>query len=135
MIRETELDENRAKYHFGCDTPSCPRTARVVINDPSFDRLPGPEEPVLGTVADALRRRRWSVGGVEGERTFCPDHSITVPDDDAEIVIRPRGRPRRDDLEGNTPGQIRKRMLLEKKERAEKRRAQKRNYHLKKRDS
>ncbi|AKJ72426.1 hypothetical protein AU099_gp83 [Gordonia phage GTE8] len=128
----------RTKTHFDgcvrikldCDTKSCERRTWITIPDADLGDLPGPEERPRGRVRARLARYGWTTPLDEtgaDNRTFCPTHSVIVRDDD-EIIDD-------DDVQfTETPFQARKRMLREKAERAEQRRAKQRQKYADKRN-
>ncbi|ATN89523.1 hypothetical protein KNT75_gp02 [Gordonia phage Kabluna] len=130
MILRTTTSDHEVVLRFGCDTRECPAKTKSVISDLADRAMPGPADPVPEFLATKLRQRGWSVDPIHPRaRTYCPEHSIVYPDEGEIIEHREPGRPRKDDLTGETPAQIRKRMLQEQRERTEKRRATRRRQY------
>ncbi|AXH50283.1 hypothetical protein SEA_EMIANNA_2 [Gordonia phage Emianna] len=140
MILRTETRPEGARIKLDCDTKSCSMKGWITIRDVDLEDLPRPEERPRGKVRTRLARHGWttSVDTTRTDnRTFCPLHSIKVPEDEI-VETRPRGRPRLDGAEETTeetPSQMRKRMLREKKARADQRRAQARKKYHEKRNT
>ncbi|AYB69720.1 hypothetical protein SEA_KIDNEYBEAN_2 [Gordonia phage KidneyBean] len=132
MILRTQTLVDRVRIKLDCDTKSCTRKGWVTIPDADLGDLPGPEERPRGKIRDRLARYGWTVAVDETKtdnRTFCPTHSVIVPDDEIEFIDED------DDIVIETPSQMRKRMLREKKARADQRRAQARKKYHEKRNT
>ncbi|UTN91365.1 hypothetical protein SEA_OUTIS_2 [Gordonia phage Outis] len=133
MILRTTTSDHEVILRFGCDSRGCEEGTKSVITDLTDRVMPGPADPVPEFIGTKLRQRGWSVDPIHPRaRTYCPEHSIVYPDEGEIIEHREPGRPRKDDLTGETPAQIRKRKLQEKRERTERRRAYQREYRARK---
>ncbi|QAU07051.1 hypothetical protein SEA_BIPAUNETO_2 [Gordonia phage BiPauneto] len=114
MILKNELAKDGAATLFvACDSPSCEKTISATFHDYGID-FPGPSSQLQGRYLDRLRKRGWSVGRNDPTHTYCPDHTVRIPEGINLEPPRRTGRPRKDDLTGDTPAQKRKRMLAEK---------------------
>ncbi|AXQ61322.1 hypothetical protein SEA_MARIETTA_2 [Gordonia phage Marietta] len=126
MIIRNELAKGGAATFFvACDSPSCEKTISATFHDYGID-FPGPGNQLRGRYLDRLRKRGWSIGRKDSTYTYCPDHTVRVPEGINLEPPRPIGRPRKGDLTGDTPAQKRKRMLAEKAAKTEARRERQR---------